>query len=158
MKNALWRAISQSVGMSLHISNTISHGGSLPSQSKNTDILLFTHYRCPLWQNWFLRILFSTPNDQLFPRSLHLETVCLLLWNIVGQWFCCKFCSSNRSSLTSIKKIGHLCCMADSHSCLRCDVSLTDRLSLASRTGLCPCLMLDHLVCCSDGKKINHCN
>lgn len=70
-------------------------------------------------------------------------------------------CTSNRSRLTSIKKIGHHSWMVDFHFSLRFDVSLTDRLPedvLASSIWL---MLLSNIlspVCYWGGKKINHCS
>lgn len=115
--------------MSLYTRNTsVIHRSTLPSLLKNWDILLVTSYRCPAWWNWFLMILLSAPDNPLLPRSLHLETVCHLMWNIARQLFCWKSYTSNRSSLTSIKKIGQCSCMVDFHLSLKLDISLTDRL------------------------------
>lgn len=115
--------------MSLYTRNTsVPHRSIRPSLLKNWDILLFTSYRCPAWWNWFLMILLSTPDDPLFPKFLHLETVCHLMWNIARRSCCRKSYTSNRSSLTSIKKIGQCSCMEHFHLSLKLDISLTDRL------------------------------
>lgn len=131
MKNALWGTVnlSKQPGVSLYTRNTsVPHHNIQSSLLKNWDILLFTSYRCPAQWNWFLMILLSTPDDTRLPRFLHLETVCCLMWNI-ARWLCCrKSCTSNRSSLTSIKKTGQCSCMVDFHLSLKLDISLTDRL------------------------------
>ena len=143
--------------MSLYTRNTgVTHRSILPSLLKNWDILLVTSYRCPAWWNWFLMILLSTPDDPLLPRSLHLETVCHLMWNIARQLFCWKSYTSNRSSLTSIKKIGQCSCMVDFHlawSLIYLWLTDYQRMCWLPEYGLCPCLILYHLVCCWGGKK-----
>lgn len=134
----------------------------LPSLPRNWDILLFTTHRSPAWWNWFLMILPSTPNNQLLSKFLHLKIVLHLRWNMAGQWCCWKLSTSNRSSFTSIKKIGQYSCMIDFHLCLGLMyLWLTDyqRMYWLPEYGLCPCPILYHLVCCWGGKKkINHCS
>lgn len=147
--------------MSLHVSNTISHRRELPLLPRNWDILWFPPCRCPAWQNWFLMILLSTPDDQLLPRPLHLETVCHLMWNMTGRWCGWKLCTSNNPSLTSITKIGHHSCMVDFHFPLRFDVSLTDRLpedALASWICFMPLPNSVSPYVLLRWKKINHCS
>ena len=135
---------------------SVTHRSIQPPLLKNWDILLFTSYSCPAWWNWFLMILLSTPDDPLLPRSLHLETVCHLMWNIARQLLCWKSYSSNRSSLTPIKKIGQCPCMADFHLSLKLDISLTDRLPedvLASWIWFMSLPNIVSPVCCWGGKK-----